>query len=113
MREMKNGEQGSDCDNPTQLRIEDLDAELIGDFLVHVETARQNRARSRNTRLAAIRSFFRYVAMNEPAHPLYCQRILTMPGKRYVRQGCGYSRTQGLEKGDSAARATISCPAAK
>ena len=50
---------------PTRLRIEDLDADLIGDFLVHVETARQNGARSRNTRLAAIRSFFRYVAMNE------------------------------------------------
>jgi integrase/recombinase XerD len=37
---------------PTRLRIEDLDAELIGNFLVHVETARQNGARSRNTRLA-------------------------------------------------------------
>jgi integrase/recombinase XerD len=71
---------------PTRLRIEDLDAELIGNFLVHVETARQNGARSRNTRLAAIRSFFRYVAMNEPANLLHCQRILTMPGKRYVKR---------------------------
>jgi integrase/recombinase XerD len=71
---------------PTRLRIEDLDAELIGDFLIHVETARQNGARSRNTRLAAIRSFFRYVAMNEPTHLLHCQRILTMPGKRYVKR---------------------------
>jgi integrase len=48
--------------------------------------ARRNGARSRNTRLAAIRSFFRYVAMNEPAHLLHCQRILTMPGKRYVKR---------------------------
>jgi integrase len=71
---------------PTRLRIEDLDAELIGNFLVHVETARQNGARSRNTRLAAIRSFFRCVAMNEPAHLLHCQRILTMSGKRYVKR---------------------------
>lgn len=71
---------------PTRLRIEDLDAELIGDFLVHVETARRNGARSRNTRLAAIRSFFRYVAMNEPIYLLHCQRILTMPGKRYVKR---------------------------
>jgi site-specific recombinase XerD len=71
---------------PTRLRIEDLDAELIGDFLVHVETARRNGARSRNTRLAAIRSFFRYVAMNEPAYLLHCQHILTMPGKRYVKR---------------------------
>jgi integrase/recombinase XerD len=71
---------------PTRLRIEDLDAELIGDFLVHVETARRNGARSRNTRLAAIRSFFRYVAMNEPTYLLHCQRILTMPGKRYPKR---------------------------
>lgn len=71
---------------PTWLRVEDLDADLIGDFLLHVETARRNGARSRNTRLAAIRSFFRYVAMNEPAYLLHCQRILAMPSKRYVKR---------------------------
>jgi hypothetical protein len=63
----------------TKLRIEDLDAALIGDFLTHVEKVRRNSARSRNTRLAAIRSFYRYVAMNEPEHALHCQRILAMP----------------------------------
>jgi len=71
---------------PTKLWIEDLDAELVGDFLTHVETARRNSARSRNTRLAAIRSFFRYLAMNEPAYMLHCQKILSMPSKRYVRR---------------------------
>lgn len=71
---------------PTRLGIEDLDAKLIGDFLLHVETCRRNSARSRNTRLAAIRSFFRYVAMSEPAWLLHCQRILAMPGKRYVKR---------------------------
>lgn len=71
---------------PTRLGIEDLDADLIGDFLVHVETIRGNGARSRNTRLAAIRSFFRYVAMSEPAWLHHCQRILAMPGKRYVKR---------------------------
>lgn len=71
---------------PTRLGIEDLDADLIGDFLVHVETIRGNGARTRNTRLAAIRSFFRYVAMSEPAWLLHCQRILAMPGKRYVKR---------------------------
>jgi integrase/recombinase XerD len=59
---------------------------LIGDFLTHIEKVRRNSARSRNTRLAAIRSFYRYVAMNEPAHALHCQRILAMPNKRYVRR---------------------------
>jgi integrase/recombinase XerD len=71
---------------PTKLRIEDIDAALIGDFLTHVEKVRRNSARSRNTRLAAIRSFYRYVAMNEPAHALHCQRILAMPNKRYARR---------------------------
>jgi integrase/recombinase XerD len=71
---------------PTRLGIEDLDADLIGDFLLHVETARGNGARSRNTRLAAIRSFFRFVAMSEPAWLLHCQRVLAMPNKRYVKR---------------------------
>ena len=70
---------------PTKLRIEDLDVNLVGDFLTQLETARSNSTRSRNTRLAAIRSFFRFVAMQEPAHLLHCQRILALPGKRYVR----------------------------
>ena len=76
-------------------RIEDLDAELIADFLAHVETVRHNSARSRNTRLAAIRSFFRFVAMNEPAYLLHCQRILAMPGKRYVQRDGGLPRPRG------------------
>jgi integrase/recombinase XerD len=72
--------------SPTKLGIEDLNADLIADFLVHVETTRGNAARSRNTRLAAIRSFFRYVAMSDPTWLLHCQRILAMPNKRYVKR---------------------------
>jgi integrase/recombinase XerD len=71
---------------PTKLKIEDIDFVLVGDFLAHVETQRRNSARTRNARLAAIRSFFRFVAMQEPAFMLQCQRILAMPGKRYVRR---------------------------
>jgi integrase/recombinase XerD len=71
---------------PVKLTVEDIDADLVADFLVHGETARGNTARSRNTRLAAIRSFFRYVAMTDPAWLLHCQRILAMPNKRYVRR---------------------------
>jgi site-specific recombinase XerD len=71
---------------PTKLTVDDLDCALIGDFLMHVETERRNSARSRNTRLAAIRSFFRFVAMAEPAYMLHCQKILAMPGKRHVRR---------------------------
>lgn len=71
---------------PTKLTIEDLDVDLIGDFLAHIETTRANSARTRNTRLAAIRSFFRYVAMSEPALMLHCQKVLAMPSKRYDRR---------------------------
>jgi integrase/recombinase XerD len=71
---------------PTRLRIEDLGADIIGDFLLYVETTRRNGARSRNTRLSAIRSFFRFVAINEPAHLLHCQQILAMPAKRYIKR---------------------------
>jgi len=71
---------------PTKLTVDDLDVVLVGDFLTHVETQRRNSARSRNTRLAAIRSFFRFVAMNEPAYLLHAQKILAMPSKRHVRR---------------------------
>jgi integrase/recombinase XerD len=71
---------------PTQLQIADLDADLIGGFLTFVETRRGNGARSRNTRLSAIRSFFKYVAGNEPQLLHHCQQVLAMPSKRYEKQ---------------------------
>jgi site-specific recombinase XerD len=71
---------------PTELEVEDLAAPFIGEFLDHLEARRGNSARTRNARLAAIRSFFRYVALNEPAHALLCQRILAMPSKRHERR---------------------------
>lgn len=71
---------------PVKLTIADIDADLIADFLVHTETARGNSTRSRNTRLAAIRSFYRYVAITDPTWLLHCQRILAMPNKRYVKR---------------------------
>jgi integrase/recombinase XerD len=71
---------------PTKLAIEDLDVELIADFLSDIETRRGNSARSRNTRLAGVRSFFRFVAVSEPRYMLQCEKILAMPGKRYVRR---------------------------
>ncbi|AGB73208.1 MULTISPECIES: tyrosine-type recombinase/integrase [Rhizobium] len=82
----------------TKLTIEDLDADLVADFLTHVETVRGNTARTRNTRLAAIRSFFRYVAMADPSWLLHCQRILSMPSKRYVKRSVTF-----LDAGEIAA----------
>ncbi len=70
---------------PSALTLEELDALLISKFLDHLERDRGNSVRSRNVRLAALHSFFRYVAMNEPAHLLHCQRVLAIPNKRYER----------------------------
>jgi len=68
---------------PSELNVEELDAAFIGEFLDHLETERGNSARTRNARLAAIHSFFRYVALTEPAYSLLCQRVLAIPSKRH------------------------------
>lgn len=70
---------------PSNLTVPELDAPLLGAFLDHVEHARKNSARSRNVRLAAIHSFFRYVALHAPEHSAVAQRVLAMPSKRYLR----------------------------
>jgi site-specific recombinase XerD len=71
---------------PSTLTLADLDAPLIGTFLDHLERGRANTARTRNARLAAIHSFFRYAALQEPAHAGLIQRVLAMPNKRYDRR---------------------------
>ncbi len=71
---------------PAALEIRDLDTDFLGAFLSYLETERGNDARSRNTRLAAIRSFFGYVAVQEPQHAALAQRVLAMPAKRYTRR---------------------------
>lgn len=71
---------------PSDLMLEELDAPFIGRFLEHLENDRGNSVRSRNVRLAAIHSFFRYVALNEPAHLVHCQRVLAIPSKRHERK---------------------------
>lgn len=70
---------------PSQLRIEDLDVSFLQEFLQHLELDRRNCTRTRNNRLCALQSFFRYVAFSEPALALHCQRILAIPAKRYER----------------------------
>jgi len=71
---------------PSKLRVEDLDAPFIGLFLDHLESVRQNSARTRNARLGALHSFFQYVALEEPAHALHCQRNPGGANKRHDRR---------------------------
>jgi len=68
--------------SPSCLTLKDLDAPLIGAFLDHLEKKRDNSTRSRNLRLAAIRSFFRYASFQEPSQSAYIQRVLAIPAKR-------------------------------
>jgi len=71
---------------PSNLSIEDLNAAFIGFFLNHIEKDRGNCARSRNVRLAAIHSFFKYIALQDPSHSALIQRVLAIPTKRYERR---------------------------
>ena len=71
---------------PSNLTLDDFTVPFIGDFLDSLETGRKNSARTRNIRLAAIHSFFRYVALEEPTQALLCQRILAIPAKRHQRR---------------------------
>jgi site-specific recombinase XerD len=68
---------------PSALSLEDLDAPLVGSFLDSLEKERGNGSRSRNVRLAAIHSFFRYAALMEPGRSALIQRVLAIPNKRY------------------------------
>jgi integrase/recombinase XerD len=68
---------------PSSLDISDLDAPLIGAFLDHLERGRGNSPRTRNARLAAISSMFRYAALQHPEHAQLIARVLAIPPKRF------------------------------
>src|SRR5688572_30315492 len=70
---------------PSSLTLSDLDAPLVTDFLRHLEIERGNCARSRNARLAAIRSFMRFASYRDPTSLTTVQRVLSIPTKRYDR----------------------------
>jgi len=71
---------------PSELLIEDLTAPFIGMFLEYLENKRGNSARTRNTRLAAIHSFFKYLALCEPRYSALIHRVLAIPSKRFHRK---------------------------
>ena len=78
---------------PSSLMLTDLDAPLILTFLDYLETERRNSVRTRNLRLAAIRSFLRYAALQDPTVLDSIQRVLAIPLKRwFFRRICGWNR---------------------
>jgi site-specific recombinase XerD len=71
---------------PSVLAFEEIDAPLVAAFLQDLEKTRGISARTRNLRLTAVRSFFRYAAFELPDHANQIQRVLAIPGKRFVRR---------------------------
>jgi len=67
---------------PSDLTLEELDAPFLTAFLEHLERERGNSTRTRNVRLAAIHSFYRYAALLDPAHSALIDRVLAIPTKR-------------------------------
>jgi integrase/recombinase XerD len=71
---------------PSRLEFNDLDAACVCDFLDHLERHRGNSGRTRNARLAAIRSLFRFAALRHPEHAATIERVLAIPPKRFERR---------------------------
>lgn len=67
---------------PSSLELTSLDAPVILAFLDHLESERGNESRSRNARLSAIRSFFKFVSVREPERLDIVNRVLAIPNKR-------------------------------
>ena len=70
---------------PSRLNFQEIDAPLIVAFLDHLEKQQGISTRSRNLRLTAVRSFFRFAAFEAPAHSAQIQRVLAIPDKRFTR----------------------------
>ena len=75
---------------PAALRMADVDAPVVLRFLDYLEQERGNSVRSRNIRLAALRSFFRFVALRDPNSLGIVTRVLAIPVKRTDQKLIGY-----------------------
>jgi site-specific recombinase XerD len=82
---------------PSRLDVAAIDAPLVGAFLDHLETDRGNGVRTRNARLAAIRSLFRYAALRHPEHAESIERVLAIPPKRFSRSLVTFLTEQEVE----------------
>ncbi len=82
---------------PFELDIDDLDAPLIGAFLTHLERVRGNSARTRNARLGAIHSYYRFAALEHPEHACIIARVMAIPTKRHERNTVSYLDLNEIE----------------
>lgn len=82
---------------PTALTLRDLNAPFIVKFLEHLEKERGNSVRSRNLRLTAIRSFMRYVALQDPTCLPIVERVLAIPTKHFDRPFIDFLSREEME----------------
>jgi site-specific recombinase XerD len=82
---------------PARLTFEAVDAPLVSAFLEHLEHTRRVCVRSRNLRLTAIHSFFRYAAFEAPTHAAQIQRVLAIPSKRFTRRQIAFLTRPEIE----------------
>ena len=75
---------------PSRLSLAQLDAPFLAGFLDDLESNRSNGARSRNARLASLRAFYHYAALEAPQHAGLIQRVLAIPYKRLTRRLVSY-----------------------
>lgn len=75
---------------PQDLELSALTAGVISDFLNYLETVRGNTISTRNTRLAALHSFFTYAAYRHPEHAATISQVIAIPSKRHHRTDLTY-----------------------
>jgi len=68
---------------PSQIHLEQIDTRLVVAFLDHIQAGRGNSAATRNARLAAIKSFMRYIEYRVPSALAQVRQIHAIPSKRY------------------------------
>ena len=86
------------CKSIAKLGLSDLNTSLVLDFLDHLEIERQNSVRSRNNRLAAIRSFLHYAGLQEPGSISEIQKIFAIPMKRFERPMISFLHLEEIQK---------------
>jgi integrase/recombinase XerD len=82
---------------PADLDLADLNATLVAAFLDHLQQQRGNSARTRNARLAAIHSLFKFAALRHPEHAELIQRVLAIPPKRFDKALITYLRPPEID----------------
>ncbi len=82
---------------PCEIEVEQLNAGLILDFLDHIETSRDNTPRTRNARLAAFKSFFRFLEYRAPGCLNLAMQVHAIPSKRFEQPLVDYLTRQELQ----------------